>query len=303
MSTRLIATVFAMAALSIAGVATATANTFTLLDNYDGGLDTYNSGGVIGTQTFQITSAVVYRTNNNNTLNIIINTWFAGAPSAGLADGTGYGSLFLSPGAWSPNGTAPYTSDMYTNSNHSQITTSGEWQYAVTMPLNPGTLTGTSGLYSTGTLLTANAYSPNPSVVQSYTTTTGQIFMSNVNGDPVTYPGSNNPEYYFRQGQAVQFSPGSTNSLANWTITPSTVINGNYITEGSIDFVINDNDALGNTFALAWAMTCANGAIQGQVNLTPIPAALPLFASGLGFLGFVGLRRRKRTIEPALKSV
>jgi LPXTG-motif cell wall-anchored protein len=124
--------------------------------------------------------------------------------------------------------------------------------------------------------------------------------MSNVNGNPVTAPGTNNPGYYFRQGQAVQFVPlPTTNAVgaATWTVTPSS----GYITEGSIAFSITDNDLLGNYFALAWAMTCANDVIQGQIDLpstnmsaTPLPAALPLFASGIGLMGFFGLRKKKQ---------
>jgi hypothetical protein len=62
---------------------------------------------------------------------------------------------------------------------------------------------------------------------------------------------------------------------------------------------------LGTDFALAWAMTCANDIILGNVSLpcdncgpppgaTPLPGAMALFAGGLGVLGMVGYRRRKR---------
>jgi hypothetical protein len=70
-------------------------------------------------------------------------------------------------------------------------------------------------------------------------------------------------------------------------------------------FSINDNGLLGNDFALSWAMSCANDVIQGIVNIpssysgfsgsqTPLPAALPLFAGGLGLLGYLGRRRQRR---------
>lgn len=275
------------------------AHSYTLTDNYSGGNNTYNSpGDVIGTQTFDITSAVISRSGaNNDTLNITINTYYAGAPGTAPADGTGYGSLFLSTNQWAPLGPAPYTGDTFATNNTN-------WNYAVTIPTNPGTTSGTSGLFSLGNGLVATYY-PGTTVVQYYTTSTGQIVMSNVNGDPVTYPGANNPSYYFREGQAVQFKPNmSTSSVdpATWSVTPSGA-------PGSITFSIVDNGLFGNSFALAYAMTCANDVIQGEVTLassdlvppvssTPLPAALPLFAGGLGVMGWFA-RRRKRNIAAA----
>jgi hypothetical protein len=103
-------------------------------------------------------------------------------------------------------------------------------------PFSPTTLSGASGLYSTGTLRSVNSFGGNSSVAQTFTTTTGTIVMSNVNGDPVTCPGGGNPSYYFRQGQAVQFvptDPSTSLGQTSWSITPS---NG-YATEGSILFV------------------------------------------------------------------
>jgi hypothetical protein len=39
----------------------------------------------------------------------------------------------------------------------------------------------------------------------------------------------------------------------------------------------------------------ANGLVVSGTAITPIPAALPLFASGLGALGLIGWRRKRRT--------
>lgn len=270
------------------------AHSYTLTDTYFGGLNTYNGSDVIGSNAFNIIDAVITRsttTTTNDTLNITINTMYAGVPGTGPAEGTGYGSLFLSPGTWSAANT--YTPN--------------EWQYAVQVNQNPGSgniPTTTSGLYAVGNVATTNLYSANTSVVQSYTTTNGStIVMSNVNGDPVTYPGANNPGYYFRQGQAVQFTPGAAAiGAATWSVNATVGA-----TVGAIIFSIIDNSLLGSSFALAWAMTCANDVIQGQVTLpdpppsaTPLPAALPLFAAGLGVIGFLGSRRRKKLIAEAV---
>jgi hypothetical protein len=274
----------------------ASAAPFNLPDNYYGGLNTYNNnppttGDVIGDSTFYITSADVSRA--GDTLSIVINTNFAGAPGTSPADGTGYGSLFLSPGTWTPSGTSPYPTDKYT---------ANEWQYAVTIPQNPGSGsigTTSSGLYAIGGGATANLYPANTSVVQSYTTANGTVVMSNVNGDPVTYPGTAQPGYYFREGQAVRYTPGNgpiASTSATWAV--NALLN-------TITFTIVDpTNIFGNSFALAWAMTCANDVIQGQVTLspghgesfspTPLPAAFPLFAGGLGMIALLSRKRKKQ---------
>jgi hypothetical protein len=38
----------------------------------------------------------------------------------------------------------------------------------------------------------------------------------------------------------------------------------------------------------------AGGEIRGQLNPVPLPAALPLFATGLGALGLLGWRRKRK---------
>ena len=264
------------------------AYSFTLNDNYYGSDNTYNGQDVIGTSTFNILNAVVTRSGpNNDTLNIIINTNYASAPNTPAADGTNYGSLFLNPLFWSvTTPTAPYTTDSFVNGNQN-------WQYAVT---TPSTGSGSTGLFATG--LNPSGPSGVGSVTnyqgtpQSYATADGSIVLSNVNGDPITYPGPNNPGYYFRQGQAVQFDPTQAAiRSASVTVVPNT----------SIEYSIVDNGLLGNTFALSWAMTCANDVIQGLVTLgntdlqgTPLPAALPLFAGGLGVIGLLARRKKRK---------
>lgn len=283
-----------VAAVLIVLASTCNAGAFTLNDDYSGGYSTYGSktGDTIedpGTHNFEISSAVITRSGPGyDTLNITINTNFAGVPGTGPADGTGYGSLFLTKGTWNPNATEPgYTSDQYTPN---------EWQYAVTIPQVPNTNSGTSGLYAIGTVTNTNNYGPNNSVVQSYTTQYGTVVMSNVNGDPVTYPGGANPNYYFRQGQAVQYDPTTSavpGTSATWSVDAAL---------HTITYSIVDNVLFGNSFALAWAMTCANDVIQGQVFLshtnqgdfTPIPAAVLLMGSVLGAGGFIGRWRQRR---------
>ena len=278
------------------------AYSFTLTDDpsvagtntiYYGATNTYNNADIIGSSPpFSIFSAVVSRSGaNNDILNIIINTNFAGAPALGTSDGTNYGSLFLNPLNWSVTGSAVnhYSTDNFVNGNQN-------WEYAVT---TPGSGNGGSGLYATGLApIGPSGVGPvtnSNGVPQFYTMADGsKIVMSNVSNNPLSAPAAGNPGFYFRQGQAVEFDPSNTNTaLRSATVT---TVNGSYI-----EYSILDNGLLGNTFALAWDMTCGNDVIQGLVNLqstdltgtTPLPAALPLFAGGLGILGVLG-RRRKR---------
>ena len=267
---------------ALAGLNPARALPVTLIDEYYGGANYYNNGGVtndaappsqadvIGpTDVFDIISAEVERVGTGgNTLQVTINTNYAGVPGTSAADGTGYGALFITPGAWNPTGTGPhYSTDVYVD---------GEWKYAFTVPENPGPATsGTGGLYDTSK---------------------GQVVLSNVGGNPISYPNPGSPPYYFRQGQAVQYIPDPNISpLGTGTWSVDSALH-------TLTFSIVDNNLLGNNFAVAWAMTCANDVIQGSVNLpdetqrltpTPLPAALPLFVSGGGLMAWLGRRKRR----------
>lgn len=293
---------FVFASVAVAGF-TSSAYSFTLTDDpsvagpntiYYGGDNTYNGADIIGSSPpFSIFSAEINRTTTNglnDTLNIKIFTNYAGQNGV---DGTHYGSLFLNPLIWSVTGTAGshYSNDSFVNGNQN-------WAYAVTTPGS----SGATGLYATG----LNAAGPSGvgletdyhNVPQSYATTDGRIVLSNVNGNPITAGAPSNAQYnpgfYFREGQAVQFNPTNSSSA------PVTFTVGSNFLEYSI---IDGGNLLGNSFALSWAMTCGNDVIQGFVTLsntdlqpTPLPTALPLFAGGLGILGLIGRRRRRKLV-------
>jgi hypothetical protein len=298
----------AVLALNSSARASNFTNTVILTPNNLAGNDTYNSGGVIEGPpgVFDIFSADVFRPNSQQ-LEIVIHTNYAGVPNnanpsvAALADGTGYGSLFFGPTnrLTFPDSAAPYAHNVYSP---------GQWTSAFVM----GAL-GQGTLYSTGSNPVAQVYSggSNPNnVVSRYTTSTGSIVMSNVNGNPITYPYGGNPGWYFRQGQAVLFNPNSgapiigDPSTSGWSEVDS-MVGTTVTTPGVLTFIITDAFALGDSFAMSWAETCGNGIIQGVVNLspggnggqfpTPIPAALPLFAGGLGLIGCFTRKRKRRT--------
>ncbi len=233
----------------------------TLVDNYYGGSNFYPGGGdVIGeAKTFDIFDLVASRPNPDELI-IRIDTNYAGVPGSSAALGTGYGALFFTPGAdaWKPTGVAPYPTDTYKP---------GEWSYAFTIPAAPSAASGTGSLFDTAD---------------------GAVVLSNVYGDPISYPNPGNNGYYFRQDQAVQFTPGAgAVSLAGgtWSISP-----------GAVTFTIVDNGLLGDDFAVSWAETCANDVIQGQISGAPEPASWALMMFAVGLIGQI-MRRRPR---PAL---
>jgi PEP-CTERM motif len=242
----------------------------TLVDNYFGGTNTYNNADSIGDGIFNVTSAEIQRIGpGGNTLQVVINTAFAGF--AGSVAGVGYGALFITPGAdaWHPTGVAPYPTDIYQ---------AGEWKYALTIPTVPTQSSGTGGLYLTG------------NGALNAATANGTIVSSNVFGDAISAPNPGNNGYYFRQDQAVQFTPGSVAAIASdsWSIGP-----------GTITFEVTDNHLLGDSFALSWAMTCGNDVIQGQVAAVPEPSTWAMMMLGFAGVGFAAVRRKSRTARAA----
>jgi hypothetical protein len=267
--------------ISVAGFG-CSAQAFTLTDTYSGGLNTYNpntvngdgKGDVIGdVNLFNTTSVDVTRiaTVGGDDLKVVIHTNYAANPGA---LGTGFGSLFLSTTPVTLAGPAPYTTDTF-------AANPGRFNYVLTMPPSPGfvggTATGGASLYhlnGTGSDVQLS-YFPNPNDTS----------------------GGN-----FRNDQAVQFK-GNQAALAAYAGSAWTVDE----LAKTITFILkNENDLLGDDFALQWAMTCANDVILGNIQIpdngpnppgTPLPGALSLFAGGLGILGFLGSRRKKRVVE------
>jgi hypothetical protein len=229
----------------------------TLVDNYWGGRDYLHYGDSIGGGVFNIASAEISRIGaGGGTLKVVINTAYAGHSGT---QGTGYGALFLTPGAhaWNPTGADPHhANDVYRP---------GQWSYAFTMPRLTGATTGAGGLYS---------------VAES------RVIMSSSNGNTHSYPQPGNNGHIFREGQAVRYDGTGQSPIASgiWNI------NANAHT---ITFLINDNRSLGNSFAMSWAMDCANDVIQGQVSGVPEPSTWAMMVIGFAGLGFVSQRKRK----------
>jgi hypothetical protein len=261
----------------------------TYLDDYFGGdasgstLSTGPDGvkDIIGeTSAFSITKLDVTRvatTPGHNDLVVTVYTTYAGRTGT---SGTGYGDLFIrsqAAGPLTPSGTGPaYKTDTYSF---------GQFDYVFDIPRNPGT-DDKSGSFATGSTGGGLFEIDAPSDVQL-------SWGSNPND---TNPG---PSVYFRGDQAVEYKGGGAN-----------VKGGSYDVDkksygdkvGTITFTIENEDSLlGSSFWLAWAMTCANDIILVNALVpelgtepVPLPATLPLFAGGLGIIGLMSRRRKKR---------
>ena len=240
-------------------VASFSATATTITDNYVGS-EAHTYGDVIGAESdFGINSMEV--SISGSTLNVSINTNFAGRGDDGLFAnatnglGIGYGDLFLS-NSWTPDGSAPYTTDNATNGT--------VWSYGFSLAdrwMNEGQ-TGTGTLYS------LNSANNNTDILMS-----DDFIDSSV---------------YFRNGQevAVDTVNGNVTGVGSGTWDIDMV---NNLINFQMD-ISGTNLLLSDQIALHWGPTCQNDVIEG-VSAGPVPAAVWLFASGL--IGLTGIARRK----------
>jgi hypothetical protein len=260
-------------------------------DSYYGGLNTYNNpNDVIGNSDFQIFSAEAIRTGND--LQVIINTNFVNHIGE---DGVGLGALFLG------NGTPNYNVTSYNATTHVYSITGpgssadhyaedtfaadpGRFGFAAAIPTNPGGLSGTGAFYALNG-------------------TGSDVLLSNVYNNTVTHGFvGGDGHYYFRQGQAVGVNTTVAGAALSNTVSWSIDTTANTLTfdiAGAFG-----SGLLGDAFTLAWAMTCANDVIITSTTFspsvaTPLPATLPLFAGGLGMIGWLSSKRRKKSVAAA----
>jgi hypothetical protein len=273
------------------------ASSVSVNDTYYGGRDIYqtvpntNNGvnstnfpnqDVIANATdpyFQIQSADLTRTGSN--LQVVIHTNYANSVAANSITGqlgTQIGALFLGNG-----------SPIYNNGVTSApvVDASGHYVNDV-FTLNPGRF----GFADAPSIGAGNA---KIGTVYSLNGTGSDVVTSN-------YPSSADN---YRANQAV----GVKNTAALLAGVTSTWSLG----VGTITFNLANIFGAGkldDTFTFAWAMTCANDIILETVTLpcdtcapppgeTPLPGALSLFAGGLGVLGFLGNRRKRRMAKSA----
>lgn len=205
---------------------------------------------------FDVLSVDVQRTTTsvkNDTLQVIVNTNYAGQAGIGEAAGTGYGSLFFSTAGFAPQGNGPtFDTDVYRTGRYDYVAAIG--------PQGNG---GSANLYSVDET---------------------KIVMSNVFGQP------HNSGYIFRQGQAVQYDPGNQAVAASgsYTVTPNSALTFTIQDNGLLGntFMLMWAMTCGNDIIIAQVNMPSGGN-----DPVPLPAALPLLAGGLGILGFIARRR------------
>jgi hypothetical protein len=122
----------------------------------------------------------------------------------------------------------------------------------------------------------------------------------------VTDPYFNPPTLSFNPILYYAFDGAGTLTLSSDPALSKALVDVPFITIGINGWAYGDassvwysQDQYGNTLTTSGSATITELAGQGTQGETPLPAALPLFATGLGALGLLGWRRKKKTASLA----
>lgn len=231
------------------------ASAVTVYDNYWGS-DDHGYRDLIedsGTDYFDIFRAEVSHSTNLITLDI--HTQFAGRGNDGLfSNYTPYGNGIGYGDLFLAGGWTPDTRG--SNYEYDDASTGTSWEYVFHLD-NRWSDSSSGGLYA----------------IDSGVTLLSEDFMS---------------EAIYRNGQEVAYSPGSSENPidgSEWSVHEN---------EDFIRFIIDISGttlAGSDTIAFHWGQTCANDVIEGEFTLTPEPATMLLFGTGL--LCLAGFGRKK----------
>jgi hypothetical protein len=267
----------------------ASADTVYIADTYSGGINQYNGAGDIiandtssNTSPFSVFGMDVTRSGADLSVKVYTNY----VNNIGTLN-TGMGALFIgaTTPTFAPGGGPTQSTDTFRDDP-------ARFQWAVTMPTTPslsgGLANGVSSLTSLpGTLAAVQqSYNPNPTDINGSTFRAGQA-VGVIAGAP-----------------GVGTVPGAT---ASWSIkagSPAGDNKLNYVEFDILNFYGPGTVDVSSALTIAWAMTCANDVIlalvpPGNVDTVPLPAGLPLFVGGLGLLGLLGNRSRRRRLASA----
>ncbi len=177
---------------------------------------------------------------------------------SGIAQGIGFGDLFLSSTGWNPN----TTGSMYENDNHS---TGTKWDYAVSLHDR------WNGAGSAATLYKLNGATNDDNVWLSDDFLSGGTFR---NGQEV----------------AVDITSNTVLALAN-SASMNASNNGHVVFTLDLDGTDLENIA---HYGIHWNMTCGNDTIEGQYNhAVPEPSSLFIMLLGLACIGGASFQRKK----------
>ena len=143
--------------------------------------------------------------------------------------------------------------------------------FLATEPLVDGTFTCVGSCTGAGTA---------PNLQNSFFEITGTTFVSA--GEKYSITHDDGASLYIDGVKVIQ-SPSPTNLK-----TSSGTYTGSNVGNQSFELVYGENNGLP-------ADLLATLPIETTTSTTPLPATLPLLAGGLGFLGFLGRRKRKAT--------
>jgi hypothetical protein len=147
---------------------------------------------------------------------------------------------------------------------------------------------------------TANAGFFFPSFVPGVEQLDDTLDINVVNWGPQTVPDTGS--WFF---VSSPIPTGSSLTLKILDFTADTTTDEPTQTTGGLSFTLPDGDSVilqlavvGFPFTMAFELSNVPGALPDpSASATPLPATLPLFAGGLGFLGYLA-RRKKRGTSP-----
>jgi len=120
-------------------------------------------------------------------------------------------------------------------------------------------------------------------VLDSHSANFGSGTLYDTNGDGSIVLSSAPSGYIYREGQEVQYNPGTQTGLGDGTYN----ISGDWLTF-YIPWLDSWNEV--EVFGFHWAMTCANDVIEGSA---PVPEPATMLLLGIGLIGIGGVSRRK----------
>jgi hypothetical protein len=221
------------------------------------------TGDIVGNSSFEIFNATVDRV--GTTFRVVISTNYN--PLTSTPGGTGFGTLFIGPGPFTPTGTGNHPGDTFLDGP-------GRFSHVLVFPHNPALIPGVGG--------------------------GGTADLKPLVGDgsdvQLSFPPPPFGPAAVRNDQAVGYTGGAATLLSgSWSF-----VDGPGSSPNTLTFqIFGENGLFGSDVTIAWAMTCANDVIAGSgapgiIDEVPLPAGFILMGSMLLGAGGVAKWRSRR---------